>query len=129
MIHEGILAPPWLPHSLKKLYPSLFSSFKMIPFLQQNTDFSAQNNLFCDKKLTFHLKMNPLFCGKTLTFQRKMNPPFHGKTLDIQINPFFAKFTEVSTKIPPFSRKMRILDFLKKTPLFVNFRTRMRVVK
>ncbi len=45
-----------------------------------------------------------------------MNPHFHSKTLDIKINPFFHKFTEVSTKISPFSRKMRMLDFLKKYP-------------
>ncbi len=71
----------------KKWYPSLFSSLKMTPF------FAAKHWLFSSKW-----------------------PPFHGKTLDIKINPFFSKFTEVSTKIPPFSRKMRILDFLQKYP-------------
>ncbi len=30
----------------KKWYPSLFSSLKITPFLQQNTDFSAQNDPF-----------------------------------------------------------------------------------
>ncbi len=50
-----------------------------------------------------------------------MNPHFHSKTLDIKINPFFSTFMEVSTKIPYFSRKMRILDFLKKYPFISEF--------
>ncbi len=66
--------------------------WKWPPFLQQNTELSAQ-----------------------------MNPLFHGKTLNIKINPFFSKFKEVSTKIPPFSRKMRILDFLNKYPFIHEF--------
>ncbi len=40
-----------------------------------------------------------------------MNSPIHGKTLDIKIKTFYSKFKEMSTKIPLFSRKMRILDF------------------
>ncbi len=54
-------------------------------------------------------------------FSAQMNPPFHDKTLDIKNNPFFSKFTQVSTKIPPFSSK--------NITLFMNFRTNMRVVK
>ncbi len=50
-----------------------------------------------------------------------MNPPFHGKILDNKINPFFSKFMEVSTNMPPFSRKMRILDFLKKITFIREF--------
>ncbi len=72
------------------------------------------------------LKITP-FLWQTLFSQSE--PHFHSKTLVIKINPFFSKFTEVSTKITPFSWKMQILDFLKNTPLFTNFRTRMRVVK
>ncbi len=50
-----------------------------------------------------------------------MNPLFHAKTLNIKINPFFSKLKDASTKIHPFSRKMRILDFLKKYPFIHEF--------
>ncbi len=85
--------------------------WKWPPFLQQNTDFSTQNDPF------FSPKWTPFLAVKTLTFQPKRTP-VHGKTLDFKINPFFSKFKEVSTKITPFSRKMRILAFLKKIPLY-----------
>ncbi len=110
------LRPGSLTH-WKKCYPSLFSSVKITPF------FVAKRPLFCNKALTFQSKMNPLFCSKTLTCQPKCPPPppFHGKILDIKNNPIFSKFVEVSTKILPFSRKMRILDFLKKYPFIHEF--------
>ncbi len=53
---------------------------------------------------------------------------FHSKTLDIKINLFFSKFREY--RIPPFSREMWIVDFLKEIPaLFAIFRTRMGVTR
>ncbi len=114
-----------LPGSLthwKKWYPSLFSGLKMTPFLWQNTYFLAQNDpFFAIKHWLFSPKWTSLLAVNT-DFSAQMNPPFHGKTLDIKINPFFSKFTEVSPKIPPFSRKMRILDFLKKYPFIHKFK-------
>ncbi len=97
-------------------------------FLQLNTDFSAQNNPFFVIKQTFQSTMNPLFCGKTWTFQPQNNPIFTVKH-DIKINLLFPKFTEVSTKIPLFSRKMQIWISSKNTLLLTNFRTRMGVVE
>ncbi len=95
-------------------YPSLFSSLKMIPFLRQNTDFSAQNDPFFEIKYQlFSRKWTSFFVVKYWLFSPN-EPPFQCKTLHIRINPFFSKFTEVSTKIPSFSSKMWILDFLKK---------------
>ncbi len=111
----------WLHHSLEKVVPSLFSSLKITSFLRQNTDFSAQN----DPSLTIkHRPFSPqwtLFFVVDTDFSAQMKPHFHSKTLDIKINPLFSKCTEVSTKISPFSRKMRILDFLKKYPFIREF--------
>ncbi len=96
--------------------------WKWSPFLWQNTDFSAQNDPFFAIKLkTFQSKMNPLFCSKTFDFSAQMNPLFHSKTLYLRTDPFYSKFMEVSTKITPFSRKMWILDFLKKYPFIHEF--------
>ncbi len=114
----------WMPGSLthwKKWYPSLFSSLKINPFLQQNTDFSAQSDrFFVIIHRLFGPKWTPFFAVKHWLFSPN-EPLFHSKTLDIKITPFFSKFMEVSTKIPPFSRKMRILDFLKKYPFIHEF--------
>ncbi len=50
---------------------------KWLPFLRQNTDFSAQNNpFFVIKHWLFSLKWTPFFGGKTLTFQPKWTPLF-----------------------------------------------------
>ncbi len=110
----GGLRPGYLTH-WKKWYPSLFSSLKITPF------FEAKCWLFSSYW--------PLFRDKTLTFQPKRTPHFHIKTLDIKTNPFFSKFTEVSTKIPLFLGKCESWISSKNTPLFANIRTRMRVVK
>ncbi len=117
-----IYLPPGSLTHWKKWYPSLFSSLKLTPFFEaKHWLFSSKQPLFHYKTLTFQSKMNPLFWGKTLTFQPKWTPHFTGKTLNIKINPFFSKFKEVSTKIPPFSRKMRILYFLIKYPFIHEF--------
>ncbi len=109
------LLDPRLPHSLEKVIPILVLQFQNDPlFAAKHWLFSSKRPLFGDKTLTFHSKMNCLFCGETLTFQPKWTHLFTVKHCDIKINPFFSKFTEVSTKIPPFSRKMWILDVLKK---------------
>ncbi len=115
-----------LPHSLEKVVPILvLSTLKMTPFLWQNTDFSAQNNLlFRNEILIFQSKMNPL-CSKT-DFSVQMNPFLNGKTLDIKIKPIFLQIHGGEYQNTTFSRKIRILDFLKKnTPSFENFRTSM----
>ncbi len=105
----------------KKWYPSLFSSLKWPPILQQNTDFSAQNGpFFVIKHWLFSSKSIPLFFAVKHWLFSPNEPLFHRKTLDIKITPFFSKFTEVCTKIP-FSRKMRILNFLKKYPFIREF--------
>ncbi len=85
------LASEW-PCSLthwKMWYPPLFSSFKIIPFLQQNTDFSAQNDpLFTIKHWLFIPKWSPLCCGKTLTFQPKWTLLFTLKHRTSTLTPF-----------------------------------------
>ncbi len=112
----------------KKWYPSLFSSLKNTPFFEaKHRLLSSKRHLFRNKTLTFQSKMNPLFCGTTY-FSAQMNPYFHSKTLDIKINPFFSKFTEV-LKYPLFLAKCESWISSKNTPLFMNFRTRMGVVK
>ncbi len=115
--HQYRESPGSLTH-WKKWYPSLFFSLKITPFfVAKHWLFSSKRPLFRSKTLAFESKLNPLFCGKTLTFQPKWTPIFKVKHF-IRINPYFSKFTEVSTKIPPFSRKMRILDFIKKYPFY-----------
>ncbi len=108
-----------IPGSLthwKKWYPSFFSCLKITPFFAaKHWLFSSKLPLFRNKTLTFQFKMNPFFVVKHWLFNLNEHP-FYGKTLDIKIIPFFFKFSEVSTKIPPFSRKMWIPDFLKKYP-------------
>ncbi len=97
-----------LPHSLEKVVPVLVLQFENDPlFVAKHWLFSSKWPLFRDKTLTFQSKMNPFFCGKNTDFSAQMNPVFHSKTLDIKINPFFSKFTEVSTKIPPFLWKCK----------------------
>ncbi len=100
-----------LPHSLEQVVPIFVRQFENYPLLQQNTD--SKRPFFVIKRWLFSPKLTHFLLSNT-DLSAQMNPHFHSKTLDININPFSSKFMEASTKIPPFSRKMQILDFLKK---------------
>ncbi len=94
---------------------------KWLPFSRQNTDFSAENDpFFAIKHWLFSSKWTPLFGDKTLTFQPKWTPFFTVKQWTSKLTPFSPN-SEVSTKIPSFSRKMQILNFLKKYPFIRKF--------
>ncbi len=104
---------PRLPHSLEKVVPILVLQFENDPLFVAK-HFSAQNDpFFAIKHWLFSPKWTPFFAVKR-DFSVQMNTLCTVKHWTSNLTPFFSKFKELSTKIPLFSRKMRILDFLKK---------------
>ncbi len=114
----------------KKWYPSCYQVWKWPPFLRQNTDFSAQND-------PFYMIKHWLFCPK-------WTPLFEVKHWLLSPNePPFLTLKHWTSKLTPSSPNSRMwvpkyLLFLgkceswissKKISLFMNFRTRIHVVK
>ncbi len=114
----------------KKWYPSVFSSLKMTPYFAANHWlFSSKRPLFRDKALTFQDKMYPLFCDKILNFQPKWTTLFTVKHWTSKLTYFSPNSWRLVPKYPLFLGKCESWISSKNTPSFVNFRTRMHVVK
>ncbi len=122
----------WTPCSLihwKKWYPSLFSSLKMTPFFEaKHWLFSSKWPLFHDKTLTFQSKITPFFVVKHWLFSPN-ELFFMVKHWTSNLTLFSQNSQRWVPKYPLFLGECESWNSLKNTPLFVNFRTRIRVVK
>ncbi len=111
-----IVVMPRLPHSLEKVVPILVLQFENDPlFATKHWLSSSKRPLFRDKTLTFQFKTNPFFWGKILTIQHKWTPFSMVKDWTAKLN-LFLQIHKGEHQNTPFSRKMQILDFLKKYP-------------